>query len=334
MGNSNSREKRKGRRRRRRHNDDRRQEPVRNTQHNFVQSRHKADVIEQRERAERVSRAKSLASEAPNLKRFPVELVDHLNPGFKVDEQSLMIIEVSNPMLQEQMLPQGSIIREVDRIPVYEWSQFCSHVENKRRYLLSVLVPSTTGVWKVRPNSKHRQIIVHPESLSVSTNLQNFPSELQVVRCVNGASVRTYEEYTSRTKGKEKFFITVAPANNVSVSAASVTTHLEALRRFPQAVSEHEINLVRETIEEALLKVRTELDLRTQVFPPLEEQQGFPPQPPAAAFTPAQVPHEIPVEHFAIPNDVDVEYNYEEQEELPRKKKKRKKSRRRRKRIV
>jgi len=330
MGNSNSNRDRRRRRRRPRH---RAQRPARQVQVEYDEHKQENAPHEEQQIAERLSRARSFASEASNLKRFRVEKWDAQNPGFTVDKVSLMILDVLDLSLQEKRLPPGSIIREIDRVPVYDYSQFRSHIENKNRYILSVLVPGTTGIWKVRPNSQNRHIDVHRESLVVSTTtLHNFPKTPQVVRCVNGVRVRDFVEYKKLTHNKEKFFVTLAPANSNLPSDSSITCHLETLQQFPQAVSKEDVNLMRMTIHEALRDVQTALALRRQVIPPKEEEviaPQYPPAPPAAAFSQTQVPHDVHVEQAAIGDDVQYEQDYVEQK-APMRRKKRKKGRRRR----
>jgi len=332
MGNNNSNRHNRRRRRRRDHKAER---PLGQPQDGYNEPDHEDVAFEQKQRAERLSRARSFASEASNLMRFRVEQWDIQNPGFVVDKVSLMILDVLDLSLREKRLPPGSIIREIDRVPVYDYNQFSSHIENKNRYILSVLVPATTGIWKVRPNSRNRQIDVHRESLVVSTTtLQNFPKTPQVVHCVNGVRVRDYVDYEKLTYNKEKFFITVVPANSKLLSDSSISCHLETLQSFPSAVRENEINLMRTTIHEALCDVKTELDLRMQVIPPKEEEviaPQYPPAPPAGAFSQTQVPNDIHVEQAAIADDAQFEQAYEEQK-LPKRKKRRKKKSRRRKR--
>lgn len=329
MGNHNSSREKKRRRRRPRH---KAQRPARQAQDEYDEH-HENAAPEWQQRAERLSRARSFASEASNLKRFQVEKWDVQNPGFTVDKDSLMILDVLDLSLQEKRLPPGSIIREIDGVPVYDYSQFRSHIENKNRFKLSVLVPGTTGIWKVRPNSRNRHIDVHRESLVVSNpTFNNFPTTPQVVRCVNGVRVRDYVEYKQLTHNKEKFFVTLASVNSNLITDSSITCHLETLQQFPQAVTENEINQMRATIHEALREVKTELELRAQVNPPKEEEviaPQYPAAPPAGAFSQTQVPHNIHVEQAAIGDDVQYKQDYEEQK-VPTRRKKRKKTRRRR----
>jgi len=331
MGNSNSNRDRRRRRRRPRH---RAQRPARQVQVEYDEHKQENAPHEEQQIAERLSRARSFASEASNLKRFRVEKWDAQNPGFTVDKVSLMILDVLDLSLQEKRLPPGSIIREIDRVPVYDYSQFRTHIENKSHYILSVLVPGTTGIWKVRPNSRNRHIDVHRESLVVSTTtLNNFPKTPQVVLCVNGVRVRDFVEYQQLTHNKDKFFVTLAPANSNLLSDSSITCHLETLQQFPQAVSEKEVHMMRMTIQEALRDVQTALALRRQVIPPQEEAEviapKYPPAPPAAAFSQTQVPHDVHVEQAAIGDDLQNEQEYVEQK-APMRRKRRKKTRRRR----
>jgi len=208
-------------------------------------------------------------------KEFRVKLSGNEEGGFTVNKDSLMITDIQNPKLK--MLPKGSIIREVDGVPIFNWTQFCRNIKGKSKYALLVILPETLGVFEVQTNVHDRNIWVHPESLTIATNIANFPIDLQVVRCVDGVPVLNYAEYSYMTKGRSRFFITVADATDAaqsqaSLSAASITECLDVSK-----FSEEELEALRYTIDQALGEVNAELDNRAREIEPrrLEDEQAI-----------------------------------------------------------
>jgi len=208
-------------------------------------------------------------------KEFRVKLSGNEEGGFTVNKDSLMITDIQNPKLK--MLPKGSIIREVDGVPIFNWTQFCRNIKGKSKYALLVILPETLGVFEVQTNVHDRNIWVHPESLTIATNIANFPIDLQVVRCVDGVPVLNYAEYSYMTKGRSRFFITVADATDAaqsqaSLSAASITECLDVSK-----FSEEELEALRYTIDQALGEVNAELDNRAREIEPrrLEDEQAL-----------------------------------------------------------
>jgi len=249
-------------------NSSRRREIRRNTrkwQHfadNHDESARGAAVIEQNRRVSRVSRKKE-------YERITFTVVVGQSRGFIVEEDSLMIIDITNPVLQGQMLPEGSIIREIDGQPVYDNEQFLWHTENKKKYTMTVLTPKTTGVWKVCPSKNYRRIVVHNETLVVlSTTIHGFPRDSQVIKCVNGCPVLSYTEYQNLTGEKTKFFITVVPAKRDDISETSIQVFLETVNRIPDSISEHDMVLIQRALEESLTEVNSELNMRMQRLRP------------------------------------------------------------------
>jgi len=190
--------------------------------------------------------------------------------GYKIEENSLMIIDITNPLLQGQMLPEGSIIREIDGVPVYDYHQFCTHIANKSKYTVTVLTPKTTGVWKVSPFKRYRKIVVHKETLVVhSTTIPNFPNEAQVVKSVNGCHVGGYTEYESLIADKTKFFISVVPARRDDINSTSISAFLSTVNREPDSISPFDKQLIRKAVEESIDEVNAELNWRMQNHPPI-----------------------------------------------------------------
>merc|ERR1712087_370592 len=104
-------------------------------------------------------------------------------------------------------------------------------------------------------NVPRRKIEVHPETLLVSTQITNFPSEPHVIRAVDGNYCGSYGEYVFLTKDKAKFFITVRPCNPDYLSPTSITTHLEHYCANPSVCSPEELDILCQAIEEALCEV-------------------------------------------------------------------------------
>jgi len=232
---------------------------------NHDQSGRGAAVIEQTRRISRMPRKKIFESS-----KFTVDVGQNGGSrGFKIEEKSLMIIDITNPLLQRQRLPEGSIIREIDGVPVYDYHQFCTHITNKSKYTLTVLTPTTTGVWKVSPFKHHRKIVVHKETLVVySTTIPNFPREPQVVKSVNGCHVRGYTEYESLIADKTKFFITVVPARRDDINSTSISAFLSTVNREPDSLSEFDKQLIRKAVEESIDEVNSEINWRMQKHSP------------------------------------------------------------------
>lgn len=208
-----------------------------------------------------------------SAKEFRVKLSANEEGGFTVSKDSLMITDIQNPKLR--MLPQGSIIREVDGVPVFNWEQFWRNIQGKRKYALLVILPETLGVFEVQRDAQDRNIWVHPESLTIATDIAHFPVDLQVLRCIDGVPVLNYAEYSYMTKGRSRFFITVADAadaaqSQASLSAASITECLD-ISKF----SKEELDELRYTIDQALVEVNAELENRAREVEPrrLEHEQ-------------------------------------------------------------
>jgi len=179
-----------------------------------------------------------------------------------------MIIDITNLILRKQLLPEGSIIRQIDGVCVYNYEQFSTHTANKSKYTITVLTPRTTGVWKVCPLKTHRKILLHKETLVVqSTTIPNFPREPHIIKCVNGCPVRSYTEYESLIGEKTKFFVTVVPAKRDDISATSITVFLDTIRRIPESISDHDLQLIRRAVEESINDVNTELNMRMTNLP-------------------------------------------------------------------
>lgn len=238
---------------------------------NHDESGRGAAVIEQTRRFSRMSRKKIFDSS-----KYTVDVSQNGNSrGFKIEENSLMIIDITNRLLQLQMLPEGSIIRDIDGVPVYDYHQFCNHIENKSKYTMTVLTPTTTGVWKVSPLKHHRRIVVHKETLVVqSTTIPTFPREPQVVKSVNGRHVGGYTEYESLIGDKTKFFITVVPARREDINSTSISAFLSTVNREPNSISEFDLQLIRKAVEESIDEVNSELTERMQNHPPVYQFQS------------------------------------------------------------
>lgn len=215
---------------------------------------------------------------SPMGKEFRVKLAGNEDGGFTVNKDSLMITDIQNPNLK--MLPQGSIIREVDGVPIFNWTQFCRNIKGKRKYALLVILPETIGVFEILPAVPDRCILVHPESLTVNTNIEHFPLDLQVVRCVDGVPVLNYAQYTHMTKGRSRFFITVADATDESQSQAFLSAASIAEFLHNSAFSEQDLIAVRNTVDQALGEVNAELYFRArEVEPRMLEQEQVAEQP-------------------------------------------------------
>jgi len=238
---------------------------------NHDESGRGAAAIEQNRRVSQVSRKKDYESITYSI----IVGENGWSRGFKIEENSLMIIDITNPVLREQMLPEGSIIREIDGISVYNYDQFCTHTANKSKYTMTVLTPKTTGVWKVCPSKTHRKVVVHKETLVVqSTTIPNFPREVQIIKSVNGHPVRSYTEYESLIGAKTKFFVTVVPVRRDDISATSITVFLDTVSRTPESISDHDLWLIRMAVEESIDEVNSELNMRMQNLPPGRSNYG------------------------------------------------------------
>jgi len=225
---------------------------------NHDQSGRGAAVIEHNRRVSQGTRKKDYESIT-----YTIVVSEKGWRGFKIEESTLMIIDITNPILREQMLPEGSIIRQIDGVSVYNYDHFCTHTGKKSKYKMTVLTPRTTGVWKVCPSKTHRRIWLHKETLVVqSTTIPNFPREPHIIKCVNGCPVRSYTEYESLIGEKTKFFVTVAPAKRDDISATSITVFLDTIRRTPDSISDHDLQLIRRAVEESINDVNTELNMR------------------------------------------------------------------------
>jgi hypothetical protein len=232
---------------------------------NHDESGRGAAVIEQHRRLSPVAKMKNY-----KVSTFDVAAGENgLSRGFKIQEDSLMIIDITNPMLQGQMLPEGSIIRGIHDRPVYDYDQFCLYTENKSHYTMTVLTPKITGVWKVSPSKNHRQIFLHKETLTVlSTSIRGFPRDPQIIKSVNGCPVLSYTEYLNLVGEKTKFFITVVPAKRDDVSATSIDVFLKTVNLNPNSIPGHDLELIRRTLEESISEVNSELNMRMQTQRP------------------------------------------------------------------
>jgi len=108
---------------------------------NHDQSGRGAAAIEHNRRVSQATRKKNYESIT-----YTIAVVENGWRGFKIEESSLMIIDITNPILRDQMLPEGSIIRQIDGVSVYNYDHFCTHTGNKSKYTMTVLTPKITGV--------------------------------------------------------------------------------------------------------------------------------------------------------------------------------------------
>jgi len=106
-------------------------------------------------------------------KRSKAEFVDGggsihcLVAGIRVNLESLMILHLDKPGMYGE-LEEGSIIQEIDRVPVFSGEQFASAIRNKKSFQLAFIHPSESDVHRITVGgSNEGPISVHPESLTI-----------------------------------------------------------------------------------------------------------------------------------------------------------------------
>jgi len=215
----------------------------------------------------RRSEADPMEENPAEYRTFNVTVIDG-KKGFQLNQDTLMITDVSGKEARKELIPPGAIVRQVDGVEVFCMEQFTKHTCDKEKYCIGVYTPEQLGVWKVRTNVPRRSIQVHPETLVTRGNQQGWPNDCaQTLQSVDGHEVKNFGDFQFLTKDKNKFFISIDPFNPCVHSDVAIFQYLTAIHQNPglvnpDFVTPEEIFNIRNAAEEACQMIGQEIEHR------------------------------------------------------------------------